>query len=251
MMGRTLLGLVVFAALVKPVAADTPLLAGSSLDALAGTFRGVLIQNVPTVLFQDQKNWGKTREVSNGITWHGLRPEVQKKQKNHGQWQKVTVWALNLPQTLVFDMRNLNQGQDTATFDAYLSFDARGEIERQNWRSGVRIASNSLKARFRVRLTMRCEISSRLDQEGSSLVPDVLFRLRVVNAHLEYDNLVFEHVAGMGGEMAHLLGKGLQGGLRIFHPSLEQELLAKGSRAIVKTADTKEVRISLSKLMGN
>lgn len=247
---RELLGMLVSAGLAeRALAADPSLLAGSSLDALAGTFRGLLVHHVPAVLFEDKKSWGQQRSAANGVTWHGIKPELQKKPKNHGQWQKVTVWALNLPQTLVFDMHNLKQGKDAADFQSYLSFDARAEIERQNWRSGVRLASNSVKARFRVRLTMNCQVTSRFVKQKSSLVPDVVFRLRVVNAQLQYDNLVFEHVAGMGGEMAQLLGKGLQGGLRFFHPDLEAELLSKGSAAIVKTADTKEVRVSLSKLL--
>jgi hypothetical protein len=69
-----------------------------------------------------------------------------------------------------------------------------------------------------------------------------------MQAQVSYDNLVVEHIAGIGGEAAKLIGDGLKGGLHQWRPSLEKELLAKADAAIVKAADTKEVRVSLSQL---
>ena len=85
---------------------------------------------------------------------------------------------------------------------------------------------------------------SRLDSQHG-LVPDVVVQLRLTESALSYDNLVFEHVAGVGGEMATLLGDAVHSGLRQWHPSLERALLTKADAALVKAGDTGEVRLSL------
>ncbi len=70
----------------------------------------------------------------------------------------------------------------------------------------------------------------------------------MTGAYLGYDNLVVEHVAGVGGEAAKLIGDAVKKGLDQWHPSLERELLAKADAALVKAGDLKEVRVSLASL---
>jgi hypothetical protein len=62
----------------------------------------------------------------------------------------------------------------------------------------------------------------------------------------DYDHFVTEHIAGLGGDAAKLLGDALQ---KILRPALEKKLLPKASAAIVKAADTKELRVSLGSLV--
>ncbi|HZT80272.1 MAG TPA: hypothetical protein VFA26_08625, partial [Gemmataceae bacterium] len=71
---------------------------------------------------------------------------------------------------------------------------------------------------------------------------------RATKADLRYDNLVVEHVAGVGGELAKLIGDAFHGGLTQWRPALERELLARADAAIVRAADTKEVRVNLAGL---
>jgi hypothetical protein len=89
-----------------------------------------------------------------------------------------------------------------------------------------------------------------LKVETKGLLPDAVFRLRVVESDLGYDNLVVEHTAGVGGEAAKVLGDAFIGGVRLWKPSLERRLLAKANEAIVKAADTKEVRLGVTSLIG-
>ena len=77
----------------------------------------------------------------------------------------------------------------------------------------------------------------------------VVFRGRVLRADLRYENVVVEHVNGVGGELAKLIGNTAQEVLHKWRPSLERKLLEKGNAAIVKAGDTKEVRLSLTKLL--
>src|SRR5204863_308077 len=78
------------------------------------------------------------------------------------------------------------------------------------------------------------ETTSRSEKKPGSWLPDMVFRMRVLKAHLEYDNVVVEHTAGVGGEAAKVIGDTLLGILKQVKPSLEKQLLAKASAAIVK-----------------
>ena len=101
---------------------------------------------------------------------------------------------------------------------------------------------------MRLKLNLKCEATSRWEKTGGFL-PDALFRVRILQADARYDKLVIEHVAGIGGEAAKVLGDLFKGSLEQWRPSLERELLAKADAAIVKAGDTKEVRVRLSSVL--
>jgi hypothetical protein len=231
------------------------LLGNKTLDSLAGTFRGLLLRNLPNPLYETSSNWGHTKEVPNGLKWTGkvlpLHPHVTHSLKNDGVWRKLRVTAANAADTLVFDLRNLQQPEPgRKTFEAFLVFDAVANFDEEKWRAGVRTLAFSVRARLRVRLRLWCEVTSRTETAADSLVPDVVFRLRVTKADLGYDNLVVEHIAGVGGEAAKVLGDTIHGALRDWRPEMERHLLDRANAAIVKAADTKEVRLSLGNLFG-
>ena len=87
-------------------------------------------------------------------------------------------------------------------------------------------------------------------EQANHLLPEAVVRLHVTKAALSYDNLTVEHIAGVGGEAAKLIGDGLKRGLHQWKPSIEKELLAKAEAAIVKAADTKDAHLSLTRLFG-
>jgi hypothetical protein len=225
-----------------------PLLSAGTPDALAGAIRGFLVRSLPNPLYEARPNWGHTDEAR-ALRFKGIRPYFKEVQKNDGKWKHITAWALNPADTLVFDIRNLQHAAPgRVTFVAYLSFDARVEYEQQNWQNGVRLYSGSVRARFRVRTTLWCEFTYRVEL-GDLLLPDAVVRLRVIRSNVAYDNFVTEHMAGFGGELAELLGDLVRGGLNRFQPNLERDLLAKANAAIEKAADTREVRFSLSEML--
>jgi hypothetical protein len=229
-----------------------PALTDRQAHALAGTFRALLVEHAPHVLYEDWPGWGKTARVAHGLKWTGkhvpIRPELTYGDKKDGKWRHVRVTADNLADTLVFDIRRLRNPQPgRMTFDVFVSFDARVEYGQQDWDAGMRLYSGEARARLRVKLLLGCEAVTRLEPNGS-LLPDAFFRLRVTRADLHYDNLVVEHAGGVGGEAAKVLGDAVKGGLEEWHPSLERDLLARADAAIVKAGDTKEVRLSLVSL---
>jgi hypothetical protein len=249
------LGLTLFAALALAplaLAADPPsplsLLTPTPRDALSGTLRGILIRSLPNPLYEASPGWGETRLVARGIVWHGLHPEIQRSPKNHGTWQKVRFSADTPADTLILDLRNPQFPEPgRMTFDLFLACDAHVDYTHQQWENGHKLYDGSVRARLRVQVKLSCEATARLDAKGTVL-PDAVFRLHVTKADLRYDNLVVEHVAGVGGELAKLIGDAFQGGLKQWRPSLEHEMLARADAAIVKAADTKEVRVNLVSL---
>lgn len=242
-----------------PKPASTPPLAplpgNGSNDAVAAALRNCVLQSLPTPLYEGYHGWGQTRRVANGVKWSGevlpLRPKVQHAERNNGTWRKIRITAENLPNSLVFalsDVRPIESGR--TAFTVSLSFDARVHYEKQVWEAGVRLLSDSARARIRVRLTLNCEVSARFEPTGR-LLPDAVFRLRVSHSDLGYDHFVMEHVAGVGGDLAKVLGDTVKGTLHRFDPALERHLLEKANAAIEKAADTKEVRLSLGSLLKN
>jgi hypothetical protein len=228
------------------------LLSPSNPDALSGALRGYFARHLPEPLYEAAPGWGHTTRVADGLKWTGkqlpLHPHIQYRDKNDGDWRRVVITATNLPDTLVFDLRNIQQlDLGRVTFDIYLAFDAQVDYEHQRWESGIRLYSTSAKARLRIKALLSCEASARLEPSGK-LLPDAVVQLRVVKADLTYDTLVVEHIAGVGGEAAKLIGDSLKGGMHQWRPSLEKDLLAKADAAVVKAGDAKAMRIPLSQL---
>jgi hypothetical protein len=213
-----------------------PLLNNGTPDALAGALRGVLIRSLPDPLYESSPGWGHMRQ--------GLR-----KEKKQGVWRKIRVWAENPADNLVFDIRDVGSPEPgRLLFTTFIAFDGRVEMHQQRWEAGVRLFDGTFRARFRIKLTLNCEATARLEANGLVL-PDAVFRLRVLQSRLQVDNLVVEHIAGVGGEAAKIVGDLVKGSLNQWDPALERNLLAKGEAAIVKAGDTKEVRINLGQLL--
>lgn len=234
-------------------AVTTPVAALPSVNALAGAVRGFVVRNAPGVLYEKTHNWGHTAAEPTGIKWTGqglqTHPKITKSQRNDGKWRRVRVTAPNLADSLTLELKNLQQPEPGRTLvDVYLTFDARVELERENWKAGIRLDAWSARARARVKVALACELTARVDW-SSGLGPDGVFRLRVVHADFNYDRFVLEHVAGIGGDAAKAAGDVIRSIIHRWQPALEQELLAKANAAIEKAADTKEIRIGLGSLM--
>ncbi len=244
-------------ALVVPADADPPklpkpsastvlgLLSAGSPDALAGSIRGYLVQNLPNPLFEARPNWGHTANP------HGLKaigPDSHTP-VNDGKWKHIVVTAVNPADNLVFDIRNMNQAEPgRITFDVFLAFNAHLDYDQQNWRNGTRMWSGGARARFRIKAALACEMTIRVEK-GDLLLPDAVVRFHVVRSNVSYEQFVMEHINGVGGDLAEMLGNAMHHGLHQLHPSLEHDMLERANAAIEKAADTKEVHVSLSELL--
>jgi hypothetical protein len=244
---------VAFGCLVPAARADATKLDLAATAGVADQLRAVLVEAMPDPLVEENSHWGGQRLVAHGLEWHGkglhLRPEVEKTPRNDGRWWRVKASAVRLPDTLVVALRDVRTTAPGKTeFTAFVSFDARLEYDQQNWERGLRLYSGSAEARMRLNLTLYCEATTRLEPNGT-LLPDAVFRLRVTQANLGYDHFEVDHVAGVGGDLAKIIGEAAKTGVEQWRPSLERNLLQKADAAIVKAGDTKEVRLSVLKLL--
>src|SRR5262245_58022779 len=215
-------------------AEDSPAPAGQEL---AASLRPLLLQHLPNPLTQTQENWGKQVEAVFG-----------RGKRNHGTWRKVRISAINPANTLLLDIRNLQQPTpNVSRFDLVVGVDAQIDFEQQIWDHGVRLYSGSTRARARVTVVLKCEVESHA-VTGKGWLPDLVFKVVVRSADLRYSGLDFVHIAGVGGDGADMIGHSLHGLLKAVKPSLEKDLLAKANAAIVKAADKKEIRIGLNNL---
>jgi hypothetical protein len=227
--------------------------AEGSPAALAGTLRGLILEAMPPTLYEASPGWGHTERKPDGFHWKGkgIHSHLERKYafKNQGIWRRVRVTAPNLKDTLVLDLRDLKRPQPgRLTFSAFISFDAHVDFRQQKWVSGVRLSDRKVRARLRVKLNLDCETIFRLESKGW-LLPDAVFRCRVLASRLSYDNLVCEHIAGFGGTTARVVGDLVVKAIRKWHPGLERKLVDRANAAIVKAGDSKEVRISMGKLL--
>ncbi len=245
-----LAGIAMLLALVPmlPGAQDPPP-AEVSADAMARTLKSLLIGAMPAVLYERADNWGHQTTKPVGVKWVGLRPEVMKSPRNQGDWKKLVISPQALRRTLdlkISDLKTIDK--EKQTFKVFFTFQLGVTYEHQNWEGGVRLWSNSVRARAQFKLDMDCENTLRVEI-GKDLLPDFIVRLRVLKAKVRYDNLVVEHIAGIGGSGAKLLGQAVHDTMNQWRPSIERDLLAKASDAIVKAADTREIRFGFGSLL--
>jgi len=231
-----------------------PALGPESLSALGSTLRALILESIPDPLHENTKHWGNQREVANGLKWKKkgilLKPEVSKTPKNDGIWWKIKVTSPLLANNLRLELTDPQQTEaGKLAFTANLTMECAIDYDRQNWKAGLRIFSVGVRAKMRLWLTLRCEVETRLEK-GKSFIPDAVIACRVTHSDIRYDKLTVEHIAGIGGDAAEILGDALHNSLKFWRPKVERKLLDKANAAVLKAGNSKEVRVSLSKLLG-
>jgi hypothetical protein len=219
---------------------------------LAGSLRAFLLPQIPNPLYEKRDNWNHTIEVVSRIGWQGQgldsKPKIVKSPKNHGIWKHVTISSPNAVQALQVSIANVQQVEPgRTTFDVTLVLPADVEYEQQDWERGIKLFSGRVRARLRVSLNLTCELTTRLEPT-KRLLPDVVLRLRVLRSTTAYDQLVVEHLPGIGGQAAKILGDVIIESMKKWHPGLERNLLDRLNAAIVKAGDSKDIRVGLAGL---
>jgi len=209
-----------------------------SPEQLANLFRSLLMPNVPDPLYEKSSRWGQQRKAP-----------LTKKLRNDGKWRKMSATMHDPAKTLKIGVRDIKVPEEgRTTFEVWVTFRANLNFEQQIWENGIRLYSGSTRGHCTVVTRMLCEVSTRFEK-GTKLVPDAVFRMRVLEATLAIAGLEVDHILGFGGDGARILGDALIEFVKDIKPDLERDLLEKGTRAIVKAGDTKEIRISLEKLI--
>ena len=226
---------------------DAPV--ASTEQALTPLIRQLLLQSMPQPLGASPGNWGQQRDVLVGVKWHRLKPEPMKSPRNDGHWQRVRVESIEPAETFGFGLANLHSPEpQRTTFEATLGLNVRVVHEQQLWKSGVRLYSGETRARAYVAVKVNCEMTTRFEQPAGHLLPTAVVRLRVTEADLHYKDLVCEHIVGLDGQPAKVVGDMVLKSLRQVKPGWDAGAKDRANAAIVRAADTREVRLELGKL---
>lgn len=220
-------------------------LSPEAVESFAHVMKGILLQKLPpSPTFEQYRNWGHQVNVP---TLHGVH--VVKVPRNHGSWQHVRAVCPNLAQSLelrLHDLRVLNG--EKVLFKLHLALPTTVEFEQQNWQNGLRVFNGHGRARLRILADLDLESDIKLDTKGE-LLPEVVIRFKIADAHVSYDKLVVEHLGPVGGDTARILGEALHKAVHQFKPKLEQDLMEKARTAILKAGEAREVHLSLAKLL--
>lgn len=229
----------------RPAAPPRPAAKKAALNAatarqveatLATQLRTFVLAALPDPLFRDERNWGKQRKNLRG------------KMKNDGRWHRLRIAGRNLSSALQLEVRNFTKSPGKTVFTVVVGLPAVVELERQTWKTGLRLYSGSTRARLKVVLTLICEVQTRVEKTDN-WIPDLILRFRIAQSAFAFDDLVVEHTAGVGGEAAEILGDMLISLVKAAKPNLERDLIAKVNAAVLKAGQAKEVRISLTDLI--
>lgn len=219
---------------------------GNELTKVSELLRPLIVQHLPNPLHVKQKEWGRTSSTFSRMSWSKFK--VIKVPKNDGNWRKWTVTARDPAQHFALVLTEIpGNAQQPGSCRASLSLPVAVELEQQLWENGIRLLSRSVRVRLRIKAEFDYTISVVLDTKPGALIPEAVIRPKVSNVQVSYDDLVVEHIAGVGGTTAKVVGKALLELVDEVKPSLEEDLLAKAEAAVVKAANKQEIRVNLQK----
>jgi hypothetical protein len=218
----------------------------SSEAELSGIMRSLALQNLPEPLYRKDKDWGRTKEIEVPRIRQG-RVRMATVAKNDGLWRKIRVDAINPRDSLVLDIRDVQRPKSgLMTFNLFVAMDVRFDAAQEHWENGIKLYGASIRARCRLKATMRCSVETQA--EIKNLMPEFVLKLAVNETQTSYENLVVEHVAGLGGDAAKIIGKAGHETIHQWKPSIERDLLEKANQAVLKAGANKEFRVGLERL---
>ena len=72
----------------------------TSGESMAKMLKPLLIDAMPATLYEKTDNWGHQVMVPVGVKWRGIKPQVTKALRNHGEWKKLDITSQELPRSL-------------------------------------------------------------------------------------------------------------------------------------------------------
>jgi hypothetical protein len=222
-------------------------------DALATVLRDLLKKNLPDPVSKSNHNWGHQKAVTVEVHHRdGLRfwTEAVQEMRNDGTWRRTDIRIPDRDKIAlaVTELTHPEEGKMLATVSVVAE---RVELhfEQQLWRNGLRLYAGETRGHCKGALILKAEVTTKTEFKKGSFFPDISLKLQVTSAELFYEKLVVDHTAGLDGEAARALGDVTIGIVKAVKPHLEKDLLEKADAAIVKAARTKELTVTLDKLM--
>jgi len=217
--------------------------------ALTRILTDLLRRHLPDPLAQASENWGKQREV------HGTRRRIRdwrivsepyQEIRNDGLWRRLT---LRVPrkdqlrvgiQNIEFPRRGCLRGRVLTVADR-----VDLQLEQQQWCNGLRLYACDTRAHCKVGLTLRAEVSSRQEHPIDAFLPKYVLKIHILEARLDYTDVVVDHILGLDGKAARVVGDGIREVVSRFKPDFEEQLRRKAETAVIRVMENRELCIAL------
>ena len=188
-----------------PVSAD-------ERQELSAWVRWLVLRNLPPS-FEDNRKWGKEKEVFNGINLRreGWKVETKRRMKTvkQGTWSRYYIEFVDPAHKLQINIQNIEypkKGPVRVQTQIIAPLKLFGRVSE--WRRDVQLISISTNADATVELNIDCEIHVIVNP--LKIPPDVEFRPIVTDATVAMRDFKVHNISQLHGPLAELLGKGIR-----------------------------------------
>src|SRR6476660_7940815 len=116
---RKSLACLVLAMSASAAFAQTP----DTLESVSAAMRPLIVEAMPAVLYEKKDNWGNQRESFARLVFRGIKPVIEKTNKNDGYWKAIKVVPQELKRSFHFKIYDVKQvSAEKQTFKAKLGF---------------------------------------------------------------------------------------------------------------------------------
>ena len=212
-----------------PVSAD-------ERQELSTWVRWLVLRNLPPS-FEDNRKWGREKEVVNGIQFRreGWKIETKRKRKTvkHGTWSRYFIEFVDPVANLQVNIQKMEfpkSGPIRIATQVIAPLKLFGRVSE--WSRDVQWISLSANAEATIELIVACDIHVIVNP--LKIPPDVEFRPVVTNATVALQDFEVHNISQLHGPLAELLGKGIREVLDNRLEDYREKLLVKMNSEITK-----------------
>ena len=212
-----------------PVSAD-------ERQELSSWVRWLVLRNLPPS-FEDNRKWGREKEVFNGIQLRreGWKIETKRKTKTakHGTWSRYIIEFVEPAQKLQVNIQRIEypkKGPIRVVTQITTPLRLFGRMSE--WCRDVQLISISTNADATIELNVSCDIQVIINP--LKIPPDVEFRPTVTDATVLLRDFEVHRISQLHGPISELLGKGIREVLDNRLEDYREKLVVKMNSEITK-----------------
>lgn len=203
---------------------------------LSSWVRWLVLRNLPPN-FEDNRKWGKKKEVFDGIDFRreGWKVETKRKKKtvNHGTWSRYFIEFIEPADKLQVNIRQIEfppKGSIRVVTQVVAPVKLFGRVSQ--WQRDFQWISVSTNAEATIELNVACDIQVLMNP--LKIPPDVEFRPVVTDATVSLREFSVQRISQIHGPLAELLGKGIREVLDNRLEDYREKLVIKMNSEIAK-----------------
>ncbi len=217
--------------------AEVPLpISADERQELSTWVRWLVLRNLPPS-FEDNRKWGREKEVVSGINFRreGWKIETKRKRKTvkHGTWSRYYIEFVDPAANLQVNIQKMEfpkSGPIRVATQVIAPLKLFGRVSE--WRRDVQLISLSTNAEATIELNVACDIHVIVNP--LKIPPDVEFRPVVTNATVSLQDFEVHNISQLHGPLAELLGKGIREVLDNRLEDYREKLVVKMNSEITK-----------------